>query len=379
MKPIKRIDAHVHYALPLEPEELVAFLDGTGTDMANLVLVPHARKLSCTPEALWLKYRYPERFWVFTGLDAANYYLFPKNLGKHMVSYVKRMRRIGCDGVKLIEGRPLMRRILPFPDFDLPAWEPFWAYAEKTALPILWHVNDPQEYWDPDTTSDYHKARGDGYGKEDIHYETQYAQVERVLERHPGLKIIFAHFFFLSGQLERLSSWLDRFPGMMVDVTPGSEMYRILSENHEDAQEFFEKYQNRIVYGTDIAARTIMAGHEVPFSREENLRRGELIDKLFTPGLDQIHEPDGVYLIDVPPFRLRGLSLSQAVIDKIYGGNFLRFVGGMPSPVDGRAVIRECARLRLLLKMMGLVSKAVEPDPADLIRTADRFREALRK
>jgi len=29
--------------------------------------------------------------------------------------------------------------------------------------------------------------------------------------------------------------------------------------------------------------------------------------------------------------------------------------------------------------MMGLVSKAVEPDPADLIRTADRFREALRK
>jgi hypothetical protein len=36
----KRIDAHIHYALPLEPETLIDLMDKTGTEMANLVLVP---------------------------------------------------------------------------------------------------------------------------------------------------------------------------------------------------------------------------------------------------------------------------------------------------------------------------------------------------
>ena len=282
-----------------------------------------------------------------------------------MIRYVTRMRKAGCDGVKLIEGRPLMRKFLPFPDFDTAPWEPFWAWAEETGLPILMHLNDPQEYWDPSQVSEYHKNRGDSYGPEDIHYQTQYAQLERVLTAHPKLNICFAHFFFMSGQLERLESWFERFPNMTVDLTPGSEMYRILSENHGKATAFFEKYANRILYGTDTAARTIMAGHMVPFDEEENLRRPELVMKLLTPGLDEIHEPDGKYLIDVPPFRIRGLDISEETREKILGANFLRFVGGAPSPVDPGRVIWECRRMRLILKLMGLFAKALEPDPKD--------------
>ena len=371
---MERIDAHVHYALPLEPEKLMDLLERTGTRRAALVLVPHTRKLSCAPEALLAKSRFPERLWVLTSLDPSNYYLFPKTFGKHMARYAARMRRIGCDGVKLIEGRPLMRRILPFPDFDTAPWEPFWAYAEETGLPILMHLNDPQEYWDASQVSDYHKARGDGYGPEDVHYEAQYAQLERVLTKHPKLKICFAHFFFMSGDLERLGSWFDRFPNMTVDLTPGSEMYRILSEDHAGASAFFEKYADRILYGTDTAARTIMAGHMEPFDEEENLRRPELVMKLLTPGLDEIHEPDGKYLIDVPPFRIRGLELSEATREKILAGNFLRFIGGEPAPVDPRGVIRECRRLRLILRLMGLFTKALEPDPRDHLAVRRELR-----
>lgn len=376
---MERIDAHVHYALPLKPEELMAFLEKTGTAMANLVLVPHTKKLSCTPEALLAKYRFPQKLWVFTSLDPSNYYLFPKTLGKHMVSYVRRMRAIGCDGVKLIEGRPLMRRILPFPDFDAAPWEPFWAYAERTELPILMHLNDPQEYWDASLVSDYHKNRGDIYGPEDIHFEVQYAQMERVLEKHPKLKIIFAHFFFMSGDLARLGAWFDRFPNMLVDLTPGSEMYRILSANYDEAFAFFERYADRIVYGTDIAARTIMAGHMEPFDEEENLRRPELVMKLLRPGVDEIHEPDGKYLIDVPPFRIRGLNLSGEALEKILGANFLRFVGGMPKPVDPKGVIFECKRLRFVLKLMGLFTKTLTPDPRDHIHVEKEFRKQMKK
>jgi hypothetical protein len=197
--------------------------------------------------------------------------------------------------------------------------------------------------------------------------QQQYAQLERVLLKHPKLKICFAHFFFLSGDLPRLGRWFDRFPNMTVDLAPGSEMYRILSENHAEASAFFEKYADRILYGTDTAARTIMAGHIEPFSEEENLRRPELVMKLLTPGLDEIHEPDGKYLIDVPDFRIRGLELSDAAREKILSGNFLRFIGGAPRKVDPKGVMWECRRLRMILKLMGLFTKALEPDPADHI------------
>lgn len=48
----KRIDAHIHYALPLEPETLISFMDKNGIDMANLVLVPSRSRLTSVPDAL---------------------------------------------------------------------------------------------------------------------------------------------------------------------------------------------------------------------------------------------------------------------------------------------------------------------------------------
>ena len=372
VKPTRRIDAHIHYALPLTPETLIGFMDKTGIDMANLVMVPHTQRLSCVPEALMAKYRYPDRFYVFTSLDASEYFLHPKSLGKHMAAHAKRMLKCGCDGVKIIEGKPNMRRMMPIPDFDLPCWEPFWAYAEKEQVPILWHVNDPEEYWDPARVTEYHKNLGDAYDENDVNNEAQYEQVLHILQRHPALKIIFAHFYFMSAQLERLGNLLDTFPNIMVDLTPGSEMYRNFSENHGQAQAFFRKYQDRIVYGTDIACRCVMASRQLPFHEGENLRRGELIDSFLDPETDEIHEPDGEYLIDVPPFPMRGIRLDQSALDKIYGGNFQRFARKTPAKVVPKRVVRECRRLRLLLKMMGLFNRQMQTDDS-YVKQAEAF------
>lgn len=361
--PQKRIDAHVHYALPLTAEYLVEFMDRTGTDVANLVLVPHTQRLSCVPDALMAKYKYPNRFYVFTSLDPSVYFMYPKDLGKHMAAHVEKMLKCGCDGVKLIEGKPNMRKMMPIPDFDLPCWEPFWEYAEKKQVPILWHVNDPEEYWDPEKVTDYRKKMGDAYDESFVNHEAQYEQVFRILERHPNIKIIFAHFFFMSAQLERLGKLLDTYPNIMVDVTPGSEIYRNLPARYEQAQAFFEKYQDRILYGTDIAARCVMANLLAPFNEKENLRRLEIIDGLFDPETDTIIENDGAYLLDVEPFHLRGLNLDQSIIDKIYGGNFLRFVGGAPAAVKPKQVIKECRRIQIMLKVMALFNKNLQGDP----------------
>ena len=57
-------DAHVHYSLDLDPAAFVALLDAAGTEKANLAVIAHGDRVSCTPEALALKALYPERFTV---------------------------------------------------------------------------------------------------------------------------------------------------------------------------------------------------------------------------------------------------------------------------------------------------------------------------
>ena len=373
----KRIDCHVHYALPLEPETLISFMDQTDTHMANLVLVPHTQRLSALPDAMMAKYRYPDRFYVFASLDPSEYYRHPKTLGKHMAKHASRMCRCGCDGIKIIEGKPNMRHILPIPDFDLPCWEPFWAWAETEQMPILWHVNDPEEYWHPELVSEYRRNMGDVYGEKDVGYEEQYGQIFRVLENHPRLKIIFAHFFFLSWDLPRLAKLFDTYPNIRVDMTPGSEMYRILSENHDQAQAFFKKYHTRILYGTDAAARCVMAQLMSGFNWQENLKRVEMINSFFSPETDEIRGSDGAYLLDVPDFVFKGLDLTEAELDHIFCKNFQAFAGQSPAPVNPRAVIKECSRILLTLKVMGLVRRDLKSDP-DAAKNAMAFFKAIR-
>ena len=84
----KRIDCHVHYALPLQPETLIDLMDKTGTEMANLVLVPHRKRLTAVPDALMAKAKYPDRFYVFTSFDVSEYYRHRKKDDKYMTKFV---------------------------------------------------------------------------------------------------------------------------------------------------------------------------------------------------------------------------------------------------------------------------------------------------
>ena len=85
----KRIDSHIHYSLPVTPEELISFMDENGIDKANLVLVPSLNRLTSVPDALMAKAKYPERFYVFTSFDVSEYFRHGKEIGKYQAKFVK--------------------------------------------------------------------------------------------------------------------------------------------------------------------------------------------------------------------------------------------------------------------------------------------------
>ena len=366
----------MHYSPQTGPEFLTEFLEKTGTDSAVIQSVSHSRCLSLIPGALVMKDRSPGKFYVYGSPDLSGYYLNASDLGAYMAEYISLIMECGCDGVKLLEGKPQMRKAHPIPDFDAAVWEPFWEYAEENRIPILWHVNDPETHWSPDV-SDWVKQQGWWYDESFINNEAQYSQVLNVLERHKRLKIVFAHFFFLSAQLDRLDTILSRYPEVMVDLTPGIEMYENFSENLEKTKAFFEKYHDRIAYGTDIGGRCILTNEGDPFNEKENLRRPEIVRSFLTMAGEQRIESDGNFLHDRAPFVMQGLGLKGERLEEILSGNIIRFTGGAPRPVDGEKVLELCAVLRERMIDFSDVKEDFRPDVSQLELAERYFSEKI--
>jgi hypothetical protein len=263
----------------------------------------------------------------------------------------------------MIEGKPDMRKMLPVPPFDSPAFAPYWEMMERRAVPLVFHVNDPEEFWDAARVPDWARSQGWFYGDGTyINNESQYTEILHVLERHPNLKVIFAHFYFLSAQLPRLAALLDRFPNMHIDLTPGIEMYGSFSRDPQAARDFFIRYQDRIVFGTDIGAKALLNTPGLGIEPGESGLRIRVVRSML--------ENDGEYTLDVGDGFLfgrfagpyRGLSLPEDVLRKIYSANFERLAGSSPRPLNPVAIAAECARLEAVIPMMAATQPGVTMD-----------------
>jgi predicted TIM-barrel fold metal-dependent hydrolase len=245
----------------------------------------------------------------------------------------------GCDGMKMLEGKPTERKALG-EALDSPDYHSYYAYLESEGIPILYHVVDPATFWDPKAP----KAIREGpwfYG--DGSYPSQeqiYQEMENVLREFPGLRVTFAHFYFLSADLERAAAFLDKWPNVNFDLTPGGEMYWNFTKDPERSRDFFIRFQDRILFGTD------------------NMAGSGTYEMSTADGLAKIRAMR-TFLETSRTFewlggRQHGLGLEPDVLAKIYRGNFERFAGEAPKAVDLGGAIDHCTRA------MGLARKSPE-------------------
>lgn len=317
------IDDHIHYADSLNPEKLNRLIREQRLSGVALQCIPQADDLPVEEDAFSFAAQAEVPVYIFGGIRRELYRLSECELSGALVKEVKRLMDMGCTGIKMLEGKPQIRKAHPIPDFDRQVWEPYWAYLEAQKIPVYFHVNDPEEFWDREKISKHALESGWLYDETFINNEEQYRQVLAVLNRHPGLQVVFPHFFFFSKQLTRLADIMDAVPGMRIDLTPGIELYYNLSGQPEEAAAFFERYQNRILYGTDIGAGEIVRSMDEELSLEDAASRIKLIrDFLETKG-DYILYPDGCYVRE-GPVRMHGLGLPEEILEKIYEKNFLR-------------------------------------------------------
>ncbi|HOX06673.1 MAG TPA: amidohydrolase family protein, partial [Planctomycetota bacterium] len=187
---MKTIDGHAHLYGGVEGiDALAETARALGFAGMNIACIPSPRAINTNPPGLAAKSQHPELFYFFAGLDHAGHFTKGAVKSPPLAEQAERMAALGADGFKLLEAKPTSRRWLGLA-VDGPYFADFFAAAERLGLPLLCHTADPEEFWDPALTPKWAVSRGWAYDASFLPKEAHYAEVERVLERHPGLKVV---------------------------------------------------------------------------------------------------------------------------------------------------------------------------------------------
>lgn len=353
------VDGHVHMGSIAGEASMLEIRDATAISKMALVAIQNPEAGAGLPQALYMKARYPEAFYVFGGLNHATRLSKGRVKAPALADQVDNIVAMGCDGIKMIEGKPTSRQRMDVPVTD-PYFDDYWARVEDVGLPVVWHVNDPEEFWDPERIPGWARERNWGYGPGDVAKEQLYAEVDEVLVRNPGLNIIFAHFYFLSADLPRAARFFDAHPTVCFDLAPGIEMLYNLSRDVDASRTFFAKYADRIVFGTDLSSTLTVEQGRIRagivyrwLESEDTFRVPEAADFLLGP------PEDGV---------IRGMSLPDDVLARIYHDNLYRLAGLEPRSLDAERAVRECERLADIAEQLS-GAPAAETEAARVARS----------
>ena len=248
------------------------------------------------------------------------------NWSKKVISYLDQTFNTGIVTVKLWKniGMTVRDRTGKFIMVDDPGLEPVIEYIKGKNLPVTGHLGEPRNCWLPlnemTVSSDsnyfaehpqYHMFLHPEYPS----YEDQINARDNLLAKYPDLKFIGSHIGSLEWNVDSLAIRLDKFPNMAVDISA-----RICHLQYQSARErkrvrdFCIKYQDRLLYGTDVG----YSGNSDPLEFKKRMHETWLDDwKYFTT--------KDVMTSEKFKGRFNGLQLPKEVIDKIYSLNAIKW------------------------------------------------------
>jgi predicted TIM-barrel fold metal-dependent hydrolase len=197
---------------------------------------------------------------------------------------------------------------------DDPELDPIWDALARLDVPAFIHTAEPQEFFQP---LDYHNERwlelalfpGRGHNdrEEGVTFDSLMTERNNLFKKHPKTRFIAAHFGWHANDLPRAAKMLDDYPNVTVEV--GAILYD-LGRQPRAAHDFFVKYQDRILFGKDAFEPT-----EYPYYWRVFETRDEYFD--YYRGYHAF-------------WKLYGMELPDDVLKKLYYGNALRVVKGLP-------------------------------------------------
>jgi predicted TIM-barrel fold metal-dependent hydrolase len=197
---------------------------------------------------------HPGRFLTFALLDFSG--IDDENWGRREAERLEESFQAGAKGLKIHKTLGLHYRykngaLMPVDD---PKLDPVWEMCAKHHRPVVIHVADPAAFFTPlDRFNErWHELGAHPswlfYGDRFPARDEILNQRNRMIAKHPKTTFICAHFANNPEDLATVGQWLDTYPNMVVDV---DARISELGRQPYTARRFFQKYQDRIMFGTD--------------------------------------------------------------------------------------------------------------------------------
>ena len=227
-------------------------------------------------------------------------------------------------------------------------------HLEARGLPLIAHQAEPKNCWLPleamttENDRSYFRDHPEYYmylHPEQPSYESLIAARDRFVARHPKLIFIGAHLASLEWSVDELARFLDTYPNATADLAARMTQVQFQSNaDREKVRRFFLKYQDRLLYGTDLT--------EEPPNPHERAQNPPSDGMPFDVEADGFWRSDWLYLataqvqhIDAIKADVQGLALPKTVIDKIYYSNARRVFSRLPESWRRPPTARSTARV----------------------------------
>jgi len=255
----------------------------------------------------------PQRMLIFTNLQFKGF--GEKDWGIKAVKQLEEDVKAGAKGLKIYKNLGFGSLVddkgqrIAVNDSRL---DPIWAKCGELGIPVLIHTADVPSFWDPmDRYNErwlelkLHPNRRRNQN-DPIPFDDLIGEQHAVFKKHPGTIFINAHMGWYPNNLKKLDSLMQAFPNMYVEI---GAVIAELGRQPRTSARFFEKWQDRILFGKDSW---------VPSEYTTYFRVLETEDEYFP-----YHKKYHAF------WRMYGMGLSDQVLKKVYYKNALRIIPGL--------------------------------------------------
>ena len=207
---------------------------------------------------------------------------------------------------------------------DDPRLDPVFDCIAQHNKTLLGHLGEPKNCWLPveEMTVANDKAYFTHHPEYHMYLHPEYPSYQRqmeardhMLEKHPDMRFVGAHLASLEWSVDEIAERLDRFPSLAVDMAERiSHLQYQAVDEYEKVRNFFIRYQDRILYATDITV-------------DDTMSRETIEANAYTTWINHWRFFVTDEIMDAPevPAKFRALHLPKEVIDKIYTANFKKW------------------------------------------------------
>jgi len=262
-----------------------------------------------------IKDNQPKRFVVFANVNFNN---IDEDFGERAAAQLERDYNQGARGLKIFKslGFSVKDKSGNRVAVDDSRLDPIWAKCGELGIPVLIHTADPKPFWEPfdannerwlELKTHPRRKRSD---TNPVPWQQLIDERHNVFKKHKNTTFIAAHMAWYANDLAKLGQLLDEMPNMVVEI---GAVIAELGRQPKFANKFFEKYQDRVLFGKDAYN---------PGEYPTYFRVLESEDEYF-PYYKKYHAYWSMY----------GLGLPDEILKKLYYKNAIRIIPDIDSSI----------------------------------------------